>query len=147
MENNNNLNNNINNNKNKKSKQNTAAKIRSKQRSLYWGTHQMLFRFSHEQGIRFDKSAGDSLIKLNQRSISTDVNSLIEEILHAPSSSSTTTTASTNVSDTNTFTAKEVDNLSADSSNKEKTSKAATADEEFNLVKEIRQVQKEGISN
>lgn len=53
-------------------------------RSLYWGTHQMLFQFSHDQGIKYDRANGDSLIKINQRSLSSDVNSLIEEILNEP---------------------------------------------------------------
>ncbi len=57
----------------------------TKKRSLYWGTHQMLFQYSHNQGLKYDKHGGDSLIKLNQRSISTDVTNLIEEILNAPS--------------------------------------------------------------
>jgi hypothetical protein len=133
-----NLDNNSNNNKNNntKSKQNVSSKIRSHQRSLYWGTHQMLFRFSHEQGIRFDKSAGDSLIKLNQRSISSDVNQLIEEILNAPY-------PTTCVSDTATFISKGTDNLSSENRIKE-TSKTTSNDEEFNLIKEIRQVQQEG---
>ncbi len=56
-----------------------------KKRSLYWGTHQMLFQYSHNQGLKYDKNGGDSLIKLNQRSISTDVTNLIEEIMNAPS--------------------------------------------------------------
>lgn len=54
-------------------------------KSLYWGTHKMLFQFSHNQGIKFDKANGDCLIKVNQRSLSSDVNNLIEEILNEPS--------------------------------------------------------------
>lgn len=54
-------------------------------RSLYWGTHQMLFQYSHNQGLKYDKSQGDSLIKINQRSLSSDVTNLIEEILNEPS--------------------------------------------------------------
>lgn len=34
--------------------------------------------------MKYDKSGGDSLIKINQRSISNDVTNLIEEILNAP---------------------------------------------------------------
>ena len=56
----------------------------SRKRSLYWGTHQMLFQYSHNQGLKYDKTGGDSLIKINQRSISNDVTNLIEEILNAP---------------------------------------------------------------
>lgn len=56
----------------------------TRKRSLYWGTHQMLFQYSHNQGLKYDKSGGDSLIKINQRSISNDVTNLIEEILNAP---------------------------------------------------------------
>lgn len=44
----------------------------------------MLFQYSHNQGLKYDKSGGDSLIKINQRSISNDVTNLIEEILNAP---------------------------------------------------------------
>lgn len=44
----------------------------------------MLFQYSHDQGLKYDKSGGDSLIKINQRSISNDVTNLIEEILNAP---------------------------------------------------------------
>ncbi len=44
----------------------------------------MLFQYSHNHGLKYDKSGGDSLIKINQRSISNDVTNLIEEILNAP---------------------------------------------------------------
>ena len=63
----------------------------NKKKSLYWGTHQMLFQYSHNQGIKYDKNGGDSLIKINQRSISNDVTNLIEEILNAPSLQSSDT--------------------------------------------------------
>ena len=56
----------------------------------------MLFQFSHDQGIKYNKQSGDSLIKLNNRSISTDINQLIEEILNAPSTSSSTVTNENN---------------------------------------------------
>ena len=52
-------------------------------RSLYWGTHQMLFDYSHNQGLRYDKTA-DSLIRIDQRSLTNDVHDLIEEILNEP---------------------------------------------------------------
>jgi hypothetical protein len=69
----------INNNHNKK--QNIAC---LNKRSLYWGTHKMLFQHSHNQGLKYDKQGGDSLIKITQRSLSNDVNNLIEEILNEP---------------------------------------------------------------
>ena len=57
-------------------------RLNKQHRSLYWGTHQMIFEYSHNNGIRYDKAGGDSLIKLNQRSFSNNVNDLIEEILN-----------------------------------------------------------------
>jgi hypothetical protein len=51
-------------------------------RSLYWGTHQMLFQHSHGDGLKYEKSNGDSLIKIGHRSLSNDINSLIEELLN-----------------------------------------------------------------
>ena len=42
----------------------------------------MLFQYSHNQGLKFDKNGGDSLIKITQRSLSNDVNNLVEEILN-----------------------------------------------------------------
>ena len=59
-------------------------RLNKQHRSLYWGTHQMIFEYSHNNGIRYDKAGGDSLIKLNQRSFSNNVNDLIEEILNGP---------------------------------------------------------------
>ncbi len=50
-------------------------------RSVYWGTHRMLFHHSHSQGIRYDKNAGDSLIKLITHSFSNNADDLVEEIL------------------------------------------------------------------
>ena len=50
-------------------------------RSVYWGTHRMLFHHSHSQGIRYDKNAGDSLIKLIAHSFSNNADDLVEEIL------------------------------------------------------------------
>lgn len=55
-----------------------------KNSSVYWGTHQMLFEYSHGKGIRFSKKNGDCLIRINQRSFTNDVNNLIEEILNEP---------------------------------------------------------------
>lgn len=135
------------NNKSKKSKQTPSNKNRSQQRSLYWGTHQMLFHFSHEKGIRFDKSAGDSLIKLNHRSISMDVNKLIDEILHAPLA--TTTNSSTDVASTSNAVTKRIDNIlnqeNKDANNKTVDSTTVNTVDEFNLIKEISHVQQEGI--
>jgi hypothetical protein len=51
-------------------------------RSLYWGTHKMLFQHSHGHGLKYEKSNGDSLIKIGHRSLSNDINSLIEELLN-----------------------------------------------------------------
>ncbi len=87
-------NNNYNNSKNNPSS--STISTTKQLRSLYWGTHQMLFQFSHDQGIKYNKQSGDSLIKLNNRSISTDINQLIEEILNAPSTSSSTVTNENN---------------------------------------------------
>ena len=68
-------------NSNNNKKQNIA---RLNKRSVYWGTHKMLFQHSHNQGLKYDKQGGDSLIKITQRSLSNDVNNLIEEILNEP---------------------------------------------------------------
>ena len=51
-------------------------------RSLYWGTNKMLHQFTHEEGVRYEKANSDSLIKINQRSLSNGINNLIEEILN-----------------------------------------------------------------
>jgi hypothetical protein len=57
-------------------------------KSLYWGTHKMLFEFSHGNGIKYERINGDSLIKIGNRSLSSDINSLIEELLNEPNKSS-----------------------------------------------------------
>ena len=63
-------------------KDESKKKINLNKRSVYWGTHHMLFQHSHNQGLKYDKSAGDSLIKIAQRSFPNDVNNLIDEVLN-----------------------------------------------------------------
>lgn len=63
----------------------TSKKKTRQSKTLYWGTHKMLFEYSHNDGIRYDKLGGDSLIKIHQRSIISNVHDLIEEILNGPS--------------------------------------------------------------
>jgi hypothetical protein len=71
-------------------------------RSLYWGTHKMLFQHSHGDGLKYEKRNGDSLIKIANRSLSNDITSLIEELLNMnePTSSSCATTMITKTDST-----------------------------------------------
>ena len=69
-------------NKRKKSTYVKRNKRLNDGRTLYWGTYRMLFEYSHNQGIIFDKDR-DCLIKIN-RSHMTHLNHLIEEILKDP---------------------------------------------------------------
>lgn len=48
------------------------------QRSLYWGTYKMMYTYSH-QGLHYDRN--ESLIKIMGRSLSNDVNNIVEELL------------------------------------------------------------------
>ena len=63
-------------------------------RSLYWGTHKMLFEHSHGHGLRYEKINGDSLIKISTRSLASDINSLIEELLNMNESNTNPSTVS-----------------------------------------------------
>jgi hypothetical protein len=85
----------------KNSKKYSIENDANRARSLYWGTHQMLFEHSHTNGIRLDKSGLDCLIRINQRLLSTDMNDLIEEVLNGPaiqgSSASWTPDAASNL--------------------------------------------------
>lgn len=53
-----------------------------KSSSLYWGTDNMLFQYSHGKGLAFNN--GDCLIRVNQKSFTKDINLLIEEIFNEP---------------------------------------------------------------
>lgn len=50
------------------------------QRSLYWGTYKMMFNYTH-QGLQYDRN--EALIKISSRSLSADVNNIVEELLGA----------------------------------------------------------------
>jgi hypothetical protein len=59
------------------------------QRSLYWGTYKMMFNYTH-QGLQYDRN--ESLIKISGRSISNDVNNIVDELLNADNLDETTMT-------------------------------------------------------
>lgn len=58
-------------------------------RSLYWGTNRLLYEFSHERGIRFEKAQGDSLIDVEHgTSVAVEnIESIIDEIVNGPGAS------------------------------------------------------------
>lgn len=57
-------------------------KSNGKSNSLYWGTTNMLFKYSHGKGLTFDD--GDCLIRVNRNSFSNDINFLVEDIFNEP---------------------------------------------------------------
>lgn len=56
-------------------------------RSLYWGTNRLLYEFTHERGIRFEKTNGDALIDVAELGSSVaieNIEMLIDEIVNGP---------------------------------------------------------------
>lgn len=63
-------------------------------RSLYWGTNRLLHDYTHEPGIRFERSNGDALIYVERDLLANveNIQAIIDEIVTEPNSSFSTNT-------------------------------------------------------